>query len=103
MKLLTVAIAGSILTLITGTAVANEMIARKLISSQGCKGCHIFEKSGATLGPPLDKIGTRLKPAQIRDQLLKPKAKNPKSYMPDFGHLKEAELQALVNFLASRK
>ena len=89
--------------LLTTTAGANEIMARNLILSQGCKGCHLFEGNGGTLGPALDNIGSRMKPAQIRQKLLAPKTSTPKSIMPGFKHLRDDEMKALVDFLASRK
>ncbi|PLX75811.1 MAG: hypothetical protein C0615_07530 [Desulfuromonas sp.] len=89
--------------LFTSSAAADEALARKLLVSQGCKGCHVLEGEGGKLGPALDKIGARLNADQIRQKLLDPKADNPKSYMPGFAHLKENELQAMIDFLSNRK
>jgi len=103
MKLRFLPIFMTLFILLTTTAGANEIVARNLILSQGCKGCHIFEEDGGTLGPALDKVGSRMKPSQIQQKLLDPKASSPKSYMPSFTHLKDDEMKALVDFLASRK
>ena len=85
------------------TALADEIIARNLIISQGCKGCHTLEGSGGNLGPELDKVGSRLTRVQIREKLLEPKTTNPDSLMPDFKHLTEEQLNALLDFLSQLK
>ncbi len=90
--------------LFTGTPLAaEEIVARNLFISQGCKGCHHLEGSGGIIGPALDKVGSRLQKTSIRNKLLAPKATNPDSLMPDFQHLKPEELDALVDFLANKK
>lgn len=82
---------------------ADDAKARGLLNSLGCKGCHRFEGSGGTFGPPLDGVGTRLTRSQIEVQMLTPKAANPTSMMPAYGHLTEEDLAALFDFLQSQK
>jgi len=104
MKPLCSAITLTILLLLSTTeADADEKRARQLMATQGCKGCHVFGGAGGTLGPGLDKIGTRMKRFQIRQKLLNPKIDKPESIMPDMMHLETEELNILVNFLASQK
>jgi len=81
---------------------ADEITARNLLLSQGCKGCHFIDGTGGTLGPNLDQVGAKLKPAQLKEKLVSPKSTNPDSVMPSYSHLKEEELQALVDFLKTR-
>lgn len=87
----------------TASALADEATARKLLNSQGCKGCHIFDGNGGKLGPALDGIGKTMSAKQIREKLLNPKATNANSVMPAFGHLPEADINALVDFLSQQK
>ncbi len=82
---------------------AEEISARSLLLSQGCKGCHAFEGDGGTLGPALDKVGSRLTVFQIEQILLNPKLSNPDSVMPSFKHLKDEERKSLADFLHTRK
>jgi len=103
MKFRIVFVLVSLCILLAGTAFADDALARKLLTSQGCKGCHIFEGNGGTLGPAIDKVGTRMNAEQIEQKLLDPKATSPKSYMPNFKHLKDEEIKALVDFLKNRK
>jgi ubiquinol-cytochrome c reductase cytochrome b subunit len=78
---------------------ADEAQARNLINSLGCKGCHSFEGSGGALGPALDGVGKRLDDQQLEAKLLHPKAANPDTLMPSYGHLSKEDLSALVDFL----
>jgi len=91
------------LALTTPALAADDARAKELINSLGCKGCHQLDGAGGTLGPALNGAGSRLKAADIREQLLNPKAKNPKSMMPSFAHLPESDLKTLVDYLASLK
>ncbi|PLX81198.1 MAG: hypothetical protein C0616_05340 [Desulfuromonas sp.] len=81
----------------------NEALARQLLGSQGCKGCHLFEGSGGSLGPALDEVGKRMTQEDITDKLRNPKGTNANSMMPAFTHLKPEEMTALSEFLATRK
>ncbi len=81
---------------------ADEIVARNLIISQGCKGCHVLEGSGGILGPELDKAGARLTRVQIWNKLLEPQATAPKSVMPDYRHLTDEQMNALLDFLIQK-
>lgn len=73
--------------------------ARKLINSQGCKACHTLEGDGGTLAGSFEAIRTKLSRAEVRQQLVNQEQKHGNSKIPDFSHLSEEELEALVNFL----
>jgi len=92
--------------LLTGSlahAAGDEALARNLITSLGCKGCHSFEGSGGAFGPPLDTIGRQLDAAQIADKLRNPDRSSPDSMMPSYAQLNRDELDALAGFLAARR
>jgi mono/diheme cytochrome c family protein len=82
-----------------------------LISEKGCIGCHILDGKGGPIGPPLDGMGGRINADRIRRGILQPNADTAKGYekaagmMPAmFGTaLSAAQLEALVQFLASKK
>lgn len=82
-----------------------------LYTEKGCIGCHQLEGKGGQVGPPLDGGGRRRDAAYIRRAILMPNADTAKGYekfagmMPvTFGQqLTAAQLEALVQFLASRK
>jgi len=73
--------------------------ARKLINSQGCKACHTLEGDGGTMAGSFEDIRAKLSHAEIRQQLVNQEQKHGNSKIPDFNHLSEEELDALVNFL----
>lgn len=98
----TTALAALALSLSTPALAADEA-ALKLINSLGCKGCHMLKGEGGTLAPALDGIGKRLPEKTIREQLVNPKAKNPRTMMPSFANLAEKDLKTLVDYLKSLK
>ncbi|MBN1140923.1 MAG: cytochrome c [Deltaproteobacteria bacterium] len=76
---------------------------RKLIRSQGCLACHRLEGKGGDGAAPLDEVGARLTPQQLREILEKGKNSPTEPYMPSFSHLLEQDLEHLVAFLAGLK
>jgi mono/diheme cytochrome c family protein len=82
-----------------------------IIRSAGCTGCHKVGTEGGAIGPNLTHVGSRLAAALIRECILKPDTRVAKGYekfvgvMPKmFGNqLTGAQLEALVQFLSSRK
>jgi hypothetical protein len=80
-----------------------EALARRLLNSQGCKACHRLDGEGGTAAPDLSKIGSRLTREQLHDALISPKKLHARMLIPDFRHLPQNELDALINFLGSRK
>jgi len=74
--------------------------AGKLVVGQsGCLACHVIGENGNNgPGPPLTKIGDKLRPAAIASTLI-----NPTAPMPSFKRLSQQDpqkFQNLVNFLA---
>jgi len=82
-----------------------------IIRGAGCTGCHKVGSEGGAIGPNLTHVGSRLSASLIRECILKPDTRVSKGYekfvgiMPKmFGNqLTGAQLEALVQFLASRK
>ena len=87
--------------------------ARKVFEAN-CTRCHSTVAESGTAaagpmgrprGPNLAKVGAD--PKHTRDWLIEhirdPQAHNPESRMPKFGKLKEEEVQALADYLASLK
>lgn len=77
----------------------DEALARRLLNSQGCKACHSFEGGTTQTGPPLEEISQQLNRAQIYNQLVNPAGEHGNGLIPDFSHLSDKEIQALVSFL----
>jgi mono/diheme cytochrome c family protein len=94
-----------------GSVVTTTLDPRVLIVEKGCSGCHILDGKGPPIGPPFDGMGRRLTAEYIRRSILLPNADTAKGYekfagmMPQtFGQqLSAAQLEALVQFLVSRK
>ena len=92
-----------------GTSATLDPVA--LYTEKGCIGCHQLAGKGGVVGPPFDGIGRRRDAAYIRRAILEPNADTAKGYekfagtMPTtFGQqLSAAQLEALVQYLASRK
>ena len=80
-----------------------EALARRLLNSQGCKACHRIEEAGATSGPELEKVGSRLTREQLRARLINPQKLHATGRIADFSHLQESEIDALTTFLEQRK
>jgi len=82
-----------------------------IIRGAGCTGCHKINGEGGAIGPDLNHVGSRLSANLIRESILTPDAKVAKGFekfkgiMPKtFGNqLTAAQLEALVQFLASHK
>jgi mono/diheme cytochrome c family protein len=83
----------------------------QLYNEKGCVGCHQLDGKGGAVGPSWDHVGRRRTAEQIRHKILFPNSDTTKGYakfagtMPaTFGQqLSAAQLEALVNYLASRK
>lgn len=82
-----------------------------LINENGCTACHQLNGEGGPLGPKFDGLGSRSNKDEIRQSIVDPNAKVAagfeanKGMMPvTFGQqLSKAQLDALVEFLASLK
>lgn len=82
-----------------------------IIRAAGCIGCHKIAGEGGAIGPDFDHVGGRISASLIREAILAPDARIARGYekfkgiMPkNFGdQLTAAQLESLVQFLASRK
>jgi cytochrome c oxidase subunit II len=94
-----------------GPAMSVTMDPQALYQEKGCIGCHQLDGKGGVVGPSFDGIGRRRTAEQIRRAILQPNADTTPGYekfagtMPQtFGQqLSAAQLEAIVQFLASRK
>ncbi len=68
----------------------------------GCQACHQLSNKGGYVGPPLDKVGSRLKPGWIFHWLKDPQAFKPESIEPN-NRLTDREAEALTAFLMTFK
>jgi mono/diheme cytochrome c family protein len=83
----------------------------ELIHGAACLACHKLGDEGQTIAPSFDGVGNRRNAASIRNKILNPRSDTTKGYetmagiMPaTFGEqFNAAQLESLVQFLASRK
>jgi mono/diheme cytochrome c family protein len=83
----------------------------QLIEAAACLACHTLDGQGATIGPSFDDVGTRRDAASIRTKILNPRSDTTAGFEtmagimpPTFGEqFNAAQLEALVQYLASRK
>jgi nitric oxide reductase subunit C len=83
---------------LTGTAGAGA----SLFTSLGCGSCHAVGGIGGQVGPALDGVGGRRDRAWLEVQVTNPRAHNRDSNMPAYPNLTEADLNALVDYLAGQ-
>jgi len=96
--------------LLGSTAYAQDKIAEggALFTSQKCILCHSIEGKGNKKGP-LDDVGARLKPADIRAWLTNPDEMRAKTKatrapaMKNFSSLPKDQIDALVAYLQTQK
>ena len=74
-------------------------LARKLLNSQGCKACHSLEGDGGKDAESFEEIRDRLSWAEIRLQLVNQERIHAYGKMPDYSHLSDAEIEALIYFI----
>jgi len=68
----------------------------------GCQSCHLINLKGGYVGPPLDRIGSRLTPGWVFHWLKNPQAFKPETIEPN-NKLTDKEAEALTAFLMSLK
>jgi mono/diheme cytochrome c family protein len=68
----------------------------------GCQSCHMLGGKGGYVGPPLDKVGSRLKPGWMFHWLKDPEAYRPQTIEPD-NKLTDHQADALTAFLMTQK
>ncbi len=67
-----------------------------------CQSCHQIEGKGGYVGPPLDKLSTRLKSGWVYHWLKNPKAFKPGTIEPN-NNLSDADADAITAFLLKQK
>ncbi len=98
MRKVIIPLLGFLLALSLSSVQAQETSAEDLVRRLGCRGCHSLNGKGGDRGPAWDGVGQRLSPEAIRKQIV-----SPRGLMPNFAHLKPAELDTLVQYLSGLK
>jgi mono/diheme cytochrome c family protein len=69
-----------------------------------CSTCHSLDGEGATTAPDLSRAGSKHDAMWLRDWITDPPSVQFDATMPPFGdRLDEAQMNAIVNYLAARK
>ena len=77
--------------------------AMKIINAQGCAGCHIINGKGGSIGPNLDKEGTKGHSIHwLEVQINTPKVHSPNTMMPNH-NLNPSQLKTAAEYLESLK
>lgn len=71
----------------------------ELYARLACHGCHALEGRGGTLGPALDRVGSRRSREELAVQLMTPRRRHLDSRMPSFAFVRPEELQTLLDYL----
>lgn len=74
---------------------------KTLFLEQGCIRCHTFNGIGKG-AIDLSHVAEKWSAERIRDQIMNPRVNNPNTGMPNFGHLSERQVEALIEFLKGR-
>jgi cytochrome c2 len=97
-------------TLVLGTSFATLALAdddpvakgRELFNTQKCTMCHQAEGKG-NAHQPLDGVGSKLKPEEIKKWITSPKEMKADSKMKSYASLPAADVDALVAYVSSLK
>ena len=88
----------------TDPAVSPQDQAAAMVLGTYCAGCHMIDGEGESSAPDLSRAGATRDAQWLRDWITDPTAVDTFANMPAFGGvLNEAEMTAIVNFLAARK
>jgi mono/diheme cytochrome c family protein len=68
----------------------------------GCSSCHQIAGAGGYVGPPLDRVGSRLTPGWVFSWISNPQKYRPDTVEPNAG-LTDAEARAITTYLMSMK
>jgi len=93
-----------------GTAVDPEAVKAKLIQTgerlfekkYGCNGCHSIGGVGGRVGPPLSRVGFRLRESYIFNWIKNPQSFKPDTKMPNF-QLRDQDALAITLYLKTLK
>jgi hypothetical protein len=99
-------IGGGLAFLLAGSAFwaqAQEPRAADLARCLGCFACHGQPGTGSNRAAPLQGVGSRLTPRELRTALAFPRQLHPGAKMPSYAYLPPVEQEALVVFLETFK
>jgi len=80
-----------------------EPQAVKLAQGLGCFACHSLKGQGGDRAAPLDGIGARRPPSELRTAITFPRRLHPGAKMPSYAYLPPREQEALATFMETLK
>ena len=83
-------------------AAARVAKGKELFATQRCSMCHSIEGKG-NKNQPLDGVGSKLKPEEIKKYIVSPKEQKPDTKMKAYPGMAAEDLDALVAYLSSLK
>ena len=75
----------------------------QIMVREKCFECHSLAGNGGGVGPDLTRVGSRRTREYIIQQIKEPQSHKPDSAMPSFKHLSEQDLNAVADYLSTRK
>jgi ubiquinol-cytochrome c reductase cytochrome b subunit len=82
----------------TATLTEAQKAGLKIYQVEGCTSCHMVAGRGGTAGPDLTHVSSKLDPAAIESQILKPRDK-----MPPYSDISPEDMAKLKDFLSTLK
>jgi len=73
--------------------------AQELVTKNNCLMCHSLNGQGGKMAPPLEMIHTWSNAERVAQYIATPKQVNPKSIMPPYDKLPEADIQAMTHYI----
>lgn len=95
-------VVGLVLGLTATPAMAQAEKGKEVYAANKCQMCHMIDGVGSKRAP-LDGVGSKLSKDDIRKWILTPAEMNPKVKKPNFAKIAAADLDALVDYLATLK
>jgi mono/diheme cytochrome c family protein len=79
-----------------------QMGQRLFEKKYGCNGCHAVDGVGGKVGPPLSRVGFRLRPEYMFNWIKNPQAIKPDTKMPNF-QIRDQDVVAITIYLSTLK
>jgi nitric oxide reductase subunit C len=73
---------------------------KELFKSLGCSACHSIGGIGGSVGPDLNRVGSRRNKEWIMEQIKNPKSHNPDSIMPSFSSVSPKDREDIADYLS---
>lgn len=95
-------VVGLVFGLMVTPAMAQADKGKEVYAANKCQMCHMIDGVGSKRAP-LDGVGSKLSKDDIRKWIVSPSEMNAKVKKPSFAKIAAADLDALVDYLATLK